>query len=223
MSYSLNINAPKSVQQNTPLRGVPSGSTATPDNNVKYIPQELTEEQKAQARQNIGAAAEGESGSATINEFHYVRDTSTSPATYYIDADGYEPKEEDLIIIVWDWPFRTNENDPDAAFKNPATLKNNTTNPSIYVKNAHQMATDYDEIDPEVNTRWTVRLEKVNNEWYAYNISTAVQPDWSTVDTKLPSYVKNKPSESIELVMTDENGVVITGTFILSEKNIIEP
>lgn len=197
MSNSLVIDVPNVVKQNTPLRNVPSGSTATPDYSVKYVPQSLTEEQQAQARQNIGAAAAGEGGGTTVNEFHYLRDTTTSPATYYIDADGYEPKEGDLMTIVWDWPFRTNENE-EVAFKNPATLKNNTTNPSIYVKNAHQMATDYDEIDPEVNTRWTVRLEKVNDVWYAYNISTAVQADWTTVDTHAPSYIKNKPEISNE-------------------------
>lgn len=187
----LNLNTPQ-TKNYTGLNPVRSGSTAEPDYNVKYTPQDLTEAQQAQARQNIGAAAAGEGG-ATINEFHYLRDTTTDPATFYIDADGYEPKEGDLITIIWDWPFRTNESE-EVAFKNPATLKNNTTNPSIYVKNAHQMATDYDEIDPEVNTRWTVRLEKVNDVWYAYNISTAVQADWSTIDRNAPSFIKNKPS-----------------------------
>ena len=55
MSNSLTINTPNIVQQNTPMRNVPSGSTAVPDYSVKYVPQELTEEQKAQARENIGA------------------------------------------------------------------------------------------------------------------------------------------------------------------------
>ena len=62
MSNSLTINTPNIVQQNTPLRNVPSGSTATPDYSVKYVPQDLTEAQKAQARQNIGAAEEGGGG-----------------------------------------------------------------------------------------------------------------------------------------------------------------
>ena len=62
MSNSLTINAPKIVQQNTSLRGVPSGSTAQPDDNVKYVPQTLTEEQQAQARQNIGAGTSDFSG-----------------------------------------------------------------------------------------------------------------------------------------------------------------
>lgn len=196
MSKSLNINVPQIVQTRDTLNAVPSGSTATPDYSVKYVPQDLTEAQKAQARQNIGAAAEGETGGATINEFHYLRDTTTDPATYYIDADGYEPQEGDLMTIVWDWPFRTDENDPDAAFKNPATLKNNSTNPSIYIKNANANLTTYDEIDPEVNTRWTVRLVKENDVWYAYNISTLIPPDWNTVDSNLPSYIKNKPTIS---------------------------
>ena len=55
MSNSLVIDVPNVVKQNTPLRNVPSGSTAEPDYSVKYVPQTLTEEQKAQARANIGA------------------------------------------------------------------------------------------------------------------------------------------------------------------------
>ena len=53
MSKSLNINAPQIVQTRNTLNAVPSGSTATPDENVKYVPQTLTDAQKAQARQNI--------------------------------------------------------------------------------------------------------------------------------------------------------------------------
>lgn len=195
MSKSLTINTNPFTKQTNSLRGVPSGSTTPIDENVKWTPQTLTEEQKAQARENIGAAEAGETG-ATLYEFHYKRDTSVEPVEYYIDADGYEPKEGDLMTIIWDWPFRTDENDPDAAFKNPATLKNNSTNPSIYIKNAHEMETDYDEIDPAVNTRWTVKLEKVEDVWYAYNISTIVQPDWNTLDSTLPSYIKGKPEIS---------------------------
>lgn len=55
MSKSLNINVPQIVQTKDTLNAVPSGSTATPDENVKYVPQDLTEAQKAQARENIGA------------------------------------------------------------------------------------------------------------------------------------------------------------------------
>lgn len=201
MSKSLTINAPNIVQTRNTMTAVPSGSTSEEDYSVKYVPQELTEAQQAQARQNIGAAAEGEGG-ATVNEFHYLRDTETDPVSYYVDCPGYEPQEGDLITIVWDWPFDTDESSA-SDFKNPATLKNNTTNPSIHIKNAHQMATDYDDINPEVNTRWTVRLELVDNAWYAYNISTAVQPDWNTVDASMPSYIKNKPAMAEDSIPED--------------------
>lgn len=70
----INVNVSPTIQQNTPLRGVRSGSTAEPDYNVKYVPQSLTESQKAQARQNIGVEA-GEQVQANWNE----TDT-TSPA-----------------------------------------------------------------------------------------------------------------------------------------------
>ena len=84
----ININVPKTIQQNTPLRGVRSGSTVTPDYSVKYVPQDLTEEQKAQARQNIGAAEEGGGGTqvqANWNETDtdspaYIQNKPTIPA-----------------------------------------------------------------------------------------------------------------------------------------------
>lgn len=58
----ININVPKTIQQNTPLMGVRSGATAEPDDNVKYVPQSLTDAQKAQARENIGAGTSNFSG-----------------------------------------------------------------------------------------------------------------------------------------------------------------
>lgn len=71
MSKSLTINAPQIVQTRNTLNAVPSGSTAEPDYNVKYVPQDLTEAQQAQARQNIGAISESEipaSAQANWNE-----------------------------------------------------------------------------------------------------------------------------------------------------------
>lgn len=78
MSNSLTINTPNIVQQNTPLRNVPSGSTAAPDYSVKYVPQDLTDEQKAQARENIGAAAEG--GGGTQVQANWNETDTASPA-----------------------------------------------------------------------------------------------------------------------------------------------
>lgn len=76
MSSSLNINTPNIVQQNTPMRNVPSGSTATPDYSVKYVPQELTEEQQAQARQNIGAISESEVPAQVQADWNQSDDTA---------------------------------------------------------------------------------------------------------------------------------------------------
>lgn len=212
MSNSLVIDVPNVVKQNTPLRNVPSGSTAEPDYSVKYVPQTLTEEQKAQARANIGAAAAGEGGGATINEFVYTRTGEPGEYTGVISCTGYEPKEGDLMTISFQGPFYTDYN--------PVTLNNGTTNPTVTLLNAEVNATDYDEINPEVNTKWTVRLTKVNNAWVAVNINTQIQADWNTSDTTLPSYIKNKPAESLELTMTDEDGNVITGTFVLTSKTV---
>ena len=57
----LNLNTPQ-TKNYTGLNPVRSGSTAEPDYSVKYVPQDLTEEQQAQARENIGAAKAGEGG-----------------------------------------------------------------------------------------------------------------------------------------------------------------
>ena len=94
MSNSLTINTPNIVQQNTPLRNVPSGSTATPDYSVKYVPQDLTDEQQAQARQNIGAISASEipaSAQANWNETDtespaYIQNKPTIPAAQ-VQAD----------------------------------------------------------------------------------------------------------------------------------------
>ena len=59
----ININVPNQINQNTPLRPVRSGATAEPDYSVKYTPQDLTEAQQAQARENIGAGTSDFSGS----------------------------------------------------------------------------------------------------------------------------------------------------------------
>ena len=52
------------------------------------------------------------------------------------------------------------------------------------------------------------------------NLVAQEQADWNTTDTTAPSYIKNKPSQSLELTMTDEDGNVITGTFVLTSKTI---
>ena len=68
MSKSLTINAPQIVQTRNTLNAVPSGSTAEPDYSVKFVPQDLTEAQQAQARQNIGAVSASEVAQANWNE-----------------------------------------------------------------------------------------------------------------------------------------------------------
>ncbi len=162
MSNSLTINTPNIVQQNTPLRNVPSGSTATPDYSVKYVPQDLTDEQKAQARQNIGAAEEGGGGQQ----------------------------------VQANW----NETDTES----PAYIQNKPTIPAAQVQSdwnqSDNTAVDY------IKNKPTIPAAQVNSDW---NASSGV------------AQILNKPAESIELVMTDENGNVITGTFILSSKIIV--
>lgn len=94
MSKSLNINAPKIVQTRNTLNAVPSGSTAEPDYNVKYVPQTLTDAQKAQARANIGAAAEGQGGGGAAPEI----DTYW---TIYSKEDTTLSAESGTIGEVW--------------------------------------------------------------------------------------------------------------------------
>lgn len=67
----LNLNTPQ-VKNYTGLNPVRSGSTAEPDYSVKFVPQDLTEEQQAQARLNIGAAAEGQGGDAAYLDRYWI-------------------------------------------------------------------------------------------------------------------------------------------------------
>lgn len=95
MSNSLTINVPNPVKQNTPLRNVPSGSTATPDYSVKYVPQTLTEEQKAQARENIGVG-----GGGTDNDIQ----KTIMDMMYFIPIDisnYYNKTTRDLKLTVY--------------------------------------------------------------------------------------------------------------------------
>ena len=187
MSNSLTINVPKIVQTRNTLNAVPSGSTAEVDNNVKYVPQTLTDAQKAQARQNIGAAAEGETGGATVNEFHYKRGGEEGSYYYYIDCQGYTPAEGDLMVVVFDWPMYPEHN--------PITLMNGSDNPSFVLLNAPVSEYNYyDDIEGTVNTRWMVKLEKVNNVWTAYNVNTVELADWNVTDPTAIGYIKNKPT-----------------------------
>lgn len=86
---SLNLNTPQ-VRNYTGLNAVPSGSTIEPDTSVKYTPQTLTEEQQAQARQNIGVEA-SEQVQANWNENDttspaYIQNKPTIPAAQ-VQAD----------------------------------------------------------------------------------------------------------------------------------------
>lgn len=108
MSKSLTINAPQIVQTRNTLNAVPSGSTATPDENVKYVPQDLTEEQQAQARQNIGAAAAGETGGSApeLDEYFTIYpsgDTTLSAEAGNINEvwmDGYERSSQEGVYSL---------------------------------------------------------------------------------------------------------------------------
>lgn len=96
----ININVPNQINQNTPLRPVRSGSTAEPDYSVKYTPQDLTEAQQAQARENIGAAAAGEGGQQIQSDW---AQTDTSAVDYIknkpaVSEDIVEDKTDVLTI-----------------------------------------------------------------------------------------------------------------------------
>ena len=110
MSNSLTINTPNIVQQNTPLRNVPSGSTAEPDYSVKYTPQDLTDAQKAQARANIGAAAEGQGGggdATDLDKYWTLYPEGDTTITAYagnitkVWMDGYERTASEGVYTVY--------------------------------------------------------------------------------------------------------------------------
>ena len=83
----LNLNTPQ-TKNYTGLNPVRSGSTTEPDYSVKYVPQTLTEDQQAQARENIGAAAAGEGGQQIQSDWaqtntsavDYIKNKPTIPA-----------------------------------------------------------------------------------------------------------------------------------------------
>lgn len=187
MSNSLTINTPNIVKQNTPLRNVPSGSTADSDYNVKYVPQTLTEEQQAQARENIGAAKAGQGGEQIQSDW----DQTDTTAVDYIKNKPTIPAAQ----VNADWN----------ASSGVAQILNKPTIP------AAQIQSDWNQAD-------TSALDYIKNK---PTIPAAqVQADWNQTNTSAPDYIKNKPSESLELTMTDEDGNVITGTFVLSSKTI---
>lgn len=81
------------------------------ENAVQYVPQELTEEQKAQARENIGALAEGEGGSEQIQvdfaqndetQLDYIKNRpfyDTRIRSYYSQAENPNPVSFDCAAI----------------------------------------------------------------------------------------------------------------------------
>ena len=146
MSKSLNINAPQIVQTRNTLNAVPSGSTATPDENVKYVPQDLTEAQKAQARQNIGAAEEGGGGQqvqANWNETDttspaYIQNKPTIPAAP-VQSNWNESDTTSLAYI------QNKPNIPNfPAVTNPIMMDNWTSKWLFTRKNSASLSAKYD-------------------------------------------------------------------------------
>lgn len=189
MSQSLTIDVQNVVKQNTPLRNVPSGSTSEPDYSVKYVAQSLTEEQKAQARANIGAAAAGETGGTSIKTYH-VTDNSIDPTTdeVTINVDKL-PESGDVLVLVWDAEVGN-------AVASGIIFTDGTDSIVLTIKNEGQGYGD--EIYPAVGTAWTVRFEYNIEEGDVlgggYVIGTsATQADWNETDTYSPAYIKNKP------------------------------
>ena len=114
MSKSLNINAPQIVQTRNTLNAVPSGSTATPDENVKYVPQDLTDAQKAQARENIGAVSANEVAQANWNETDtespsYIQNKPTIPAAQ-VQSD-WNQSDDTAVDYIKNKPSISGKND----------------------------------------------------------------------------------------------------------------
>lgn len=142
----ININVPNQINQNTPLHTVRSGSTAEPDYSVKYVPQDLTEAQKAQARQNIGAAAEGGGGQqvqANWNETDttspaYIQNKPTIPAAP-VQSNWNESDTASLAYI------QNKPNIPNfPAVTNPIMMDNWTSKWLFTRKNSASLSAKYD-------------------------------------------------------------------------------
>ena len=182
MSKSLQINAPQIVQTRNTLNAVPSGSTATPDYSVKYVPQDLTEAQKAQARQNIGVEA-GEQVQSNWNETDtespaYIQNKPTIPAAP-VQSNWNETDTASLAYIQnkptipasqvqADW----NQSDDTAVdyIKNKPTIasipqfrvRNNTLPGFIPEDNGQAIIVDAEAIE------WGTSTEFAANDWYHY-------------------------------------------------------
>lgn len=206
----ININVPNQINQNTPLRTVRSGATAEPDYSVKYTPQDLTEAQQAQARQNIGAGTSDFSGS--YNDL--VDKPSVKP-----DLDLSTLSQTDMADFYTNYSTYKSTYDLNWAGL-PIMSINTWTHPQagqvlvlqtgIYGQSA--LMTGGDDV-----VAFIVKLVLADGTVQDFSDSMTFK---TVCHTGSYNDLINKPSESLELTMTDEDGNVITGTFVLTSKTI---
>ena len=196
MSKSLNINAPQIVQTRNTLNAVPSGSTAEPDYNVKYVPQDLTEAQKAQARQNIGAAEEGGGGQqvqANWNETDttspaYIQNKPSIPAAQ-VQADWNQSDNTAVDYIknkpsIPDSPVQSNWNETD-------------TDSLAYIQNKPTIPTFLPSSNPVMFDKRTAELFFTRRN----SVSLSAKYDWMW--TSYTVYESSDPTQSQSIDMGD--------------------
>ena len=155
---SLNLNTPQ-VRNYTGLNAVPSGSTIEPDTSVLYTPQTLTEEQQAQARQNIGAISESEIPAQVQADWNqsdttapdYIKNKPAIPSNNPIELNGYKYYTEIYV-------------------KNDANLTDNgfTLTPTYLIRNG-KVVCNWDDLTDKGLKRYqknTLIWDQVNQDLY---------------------------------------------------------
>lgn len=156
--------------------GVNSGIGAA--GTVKYIPQTLTEEQKAQARENIGAAAPGETGAGGKSAYEYAV------------AGGYTGTEEEFAKkLAAEYPTKTSQLQNDSGFITGYT----ETDPTVpdWAKQSKKPSYTADEVgalpaNTVIPTK-TSQLQNDSNFVANFTESDPTVPAWAKAATK-PSY-----------------------------------
>lgn len=199
MSSSLTINTPQVVQQNTPLRGMPSGSTAEQDNNVKYVPQSLTSAQQAQARQNIGAGTSNFSGSYNdLTDKPEIPTGGTNIRKYNVaenqGGDLFFQLGADETITDGDVYQLFMEDAYNGLGINILDDEGTLIYQTVPLSNIDSTIGNGDDIYAAAGQLLTVRVSLVNTTCKLYITGASmVQPNWNETDTNSPAYIKNKP------------------------------
>lgn len=208
----------ESISQKAPLNspeftGIPTAPTAASGTNtnqiattqfvqeslndvqdvVKYIPQELTEEQKAQARINIGAVSNTDQIQANWTQ-------KDSSALDYIKNKPDVATKQDVETSIANL-VNTAPEALDTLNELAAALGND---PNFATSVATQIGNKVDKVKgKQLSTNDYTTKEKEKLESIAAGAEVNVQSDWNQTDKTADDYIKNKPNFVEQLVQSD--------------------